>query len=74
MPEDEETPAGPGRLGEGVLQDGQDPGAARRAAIRGANARRQQAEADRAARKGQDRAEIPHWQTGPRKPAAPREG
>jgi len=57
MPEDEETPGAPGWLGDGILQDGLDPGAARRTVIREANARRQQAEADKAAQKGQDRAQ-----------------
>jgi len=71
MPEDEETPRAPGVLGDGILQDGQDSGAARRTAIREANARRQQAEADRAAQKSQDRAQRPQRGTVPGKPAAP---
>jgi len=71
MPEDEEMLNTPGGLGDGILENGVDPCAARRTAIREANARRQQAEADRAAQRGQDRAESPHRQAGPRKPAAP---
>ncbi len=74
MPEDEETPATPGWLGDGILQNGVDQGAARRAAIREANARRQQAETDRAARKGQERAGQPQRGTVPGKPAAPLRG
>ncbi len=71
MPEDEEMPNTPGVLGDGILENGVDQGAARRAAIREANARRQQTEADRAAQRDQARAESPHRQTGPRRPAAP---
>jgi len=41
MPEDEETPSTPGWLGDGILENGVDQGAARRVAIREANARRQ---------------------------------
>jgi len=74
MPEDEETPSAPGWLGDGILQNGVDQGAARRAAIRDANARRQQAEADRAAEKSQDRAERPQRATVPGKPAPPLRG
>jgi len=74
MPEDEDTPRAPGWLGEGILVDGQDPGAVRRAAIREANARRQQAEADRDAQKGQDRAQRPQRATVPGKPAPPLRG
>ncbi len=69
MPEDEETPRAPGWLGEGILVDGQDPGAVRRAVIRDANACRQRAEADRVARKGQERADRPQRATVPGKPA-----
>jgi len=50
MPEDEETPSTPGWLGDGILENGVDQGAARRVAIREVNARRQQAETDRTAR------------------------
>jgi len=71
MPEDEETPSTPGALGDGILQNGLDLGAARRAVIREANARRQQAEADKAAQKGQDRAERPQRATVPGKPPTP---
>jgi len=71
MPEDEETPRTPGWLGDGILQNGVDQGAARRAAIREANARRQQAEADRAAQKGQERAERPQRATVPGKTPTP---
>ncbi len=74
MQEDEETPRAPGWLGDGILQDGRDPGAVRRAVIRETNARRQQAEADREARKGQDRAESPQRATVPGKPAPPLRG
>jgi len=74
MPEDEETPRTPGWLGDGILENGVDPGAARRAAIREANARRQQAETDRAARKGQERAERPQRATVPGRPAPPIRG
>jgi len=74
MPEDEEMPNTPGVLGDGIPQDGVDPGAARRAAIREANARRQQDEAHKAVQRGQERAEKARWQAGPRKPAPPREG
>ncbi len=74
MPEDEETPRAPGWLGEGILVDGQDPGAVRRAVIREANARRQRAEVDRTARKGQERAERPQRATVPGKPAPPLRG
>jgi len=63
MPEDEETPTTPGWLGDGILQNGVDAGAGRRAAIREANVRRQQAEADRAAQRGQERAEKTHRQS-----------
>jgi len=58
----------------GILVDGQDPGALRRATIRKANARRQQAEVDRTARKGQERAERPQRATVPGKPALPLRG
>ncbi len=34
MPEDEETPGAPGWFADGILENGQDPGAVRRAAIR----------------------------------------
>jgi len=74
MPEDEETLSAPGALGDGIPQDGVDPGAARRTAIREANARRQQGEAHKAVQRGQERAEKARRQAGPRKPAAPREG
>ncbi len=74
MQDDEETPRTPGWLGDGILVDGQDPGSARRAAIREANARRQQAEVDRVARKGQDRAERPQRATVPGKPPTPLRG
>ena len=74
MPEDEETPSTPGWLGDGILENGVDQGAARRTVIRQANARRQQAEADRAAQKGQDRAERPQRVTVPGKPAPPIRG
>jgi len=74
MPEDEEMPHAPGALGDGILVDGVDQGAARRAAIRDANARRQQAEAHREAQKGQDRAERPQRATVPGKPPAPIRG
>ncbi len=56
-------------LGEALLVNGVDAGAARRAAIREANTRRQQAEADRAVRKGQERAGRPQRVTVPGKPA-----
>ncbi len=69
MPEDEETPRTPGWLGEGILQNGVDAGAGRRAQVREANARRQHQEADRAAQRGQDRAERPQRVTVPGKPA-----
>ena len=55
MPDDEEMPNTPGVLGDGILQDGRDPGAARRTVIRDANARRQQDEVARAVQRGQDR-------------------
>ncbi len=71
MLEDEETPRAPGWLGEGILVDGQDQGAVRRSAIREANAHRQRAEADRTARKGQERAERPQRATVPGKPPTP---
>ncbi len=71
MPEDEETPSTPGWLGDGILENGVDQGATRRAAIRETNARRQRAEADRVARKGQERAERPQRATVPGKPAPP---
>jgi len=71
---DEEMPHAPGALGDGILVDGVDPGAARRSAIRDANARRQQAEADRTARKGQDRADRPQRATVPGKPPTPLRG
>ncbi len=74
MPEDEETPGAPGWFADGILENGQDPGAVRRAAIREQNARRQQAEADRVAQRGQDRAERPQRVTVPGKPAAPLRG
>ncbi len=75
MPEDEEdTLRTPGWLGDGILQNGVDSGATRRAAIREANARRQQAEADRAAQKGQERADRPQRATVPGKPAPPLRG
>ncbi len=74
MPEDEEMANTQGVLGDGILQDGRDHGAAWRAALRETNARRQQAEADREAQKGQARAESPHRHAGPRKPAAPLRG
>ncbi len=65
MPEDEETLSAPGVLGDGIPQDGVDPGAARRAAIREANARRQQDEAARAVQRGQERAEKARRQAAP---------
>jgi len=71
---DEETSRTPGWLGDGILQNGVDLCAARRAAIREANARRQQAEADRVARKGQERADRPQRVTVPGKPAPPLRG
>ncbi len=71
MPEDEDTPRTPGWLGDGILENGVDLGAARRAAIREANARRQQAEADRVAQRGQDRAERPQRATVPGQPPTP---
>ncbi len=74
MPEDEETPSTPGWLGEGILQNGVDAGAGRRTAIREANARRQQAEADRVAQRGQDRAERPQRATVPGTPPTPLRG
>ncbi len=74
MPEDEEMLNTPGVLGDGILENGVDPCDARRTAIRAANTRRQQAEADRAVQRGQARAEKARWQAGPWKPAAPREG
>jgi len=74
MPEDEETPAEPGVLGDGIPQDGVDPGSARRTAIRDANARRQQDDAHKAVQRGQDRAEKARRRAGPQEPAAPREG
>ncbi len=74
MPDAEEMPNTPGVLGDGILQDGVDPGAARRTAIREANARRQQDVAHKAVQRGQERAEKARRQAGPRKPAAPREG
>jgi len=74
MQEETETPRTPGWLGEGILVDGRDPGAMRRAAIRETNARRQQAEAGRAAQRGQDRAQRPQRGTVPGKPAAPLRG
>ncbi len=70
MPEDEETPGAPGWFGDGILENGQNPGAVRRAAIREANARRQQAEAARAAQKGQERAERPQRVHCPREACA----
>jgi len=63
MPEDEETLSAPGALGDGIPQDGVDPGAARRTAIREANARRQQADAHKAVQKSQERAEKTHRQS-----------
>lgn len=74
MPEDEEMPNTPGVLGDGILENGVDQGAARRAAIREANARRQQTEADREARRGQERAERPQRATVPGKPPTPLRG
>ncbi len=74
MPEDEETPGAPGWFADGILENGQDAGALRRAAIREANARRQQAEVDRAAQKGQDRAELPQRGTVPGRPPTPLRG
>ncbi len=56
------------------MQNGVDQGAARRARVREANARRQQAEADREAQKGQDRAERPQRATVPGKPPTPLRG
>jgi len=61
--EGEETPCTPARLGDGILENGVDQGAARRALVREANTRRQQAEADKDAQKGQDRAERPQRAT-----------
>jgi len=74
MPEGEETPRTPGWFGDGILENGVDPGAARRAVIRDANVRRQQAEADREAQRGQDRAERPQRATVPGKPPTPLRG
>ncbi len=74
MPDAEEMPNTPGVLGDGVLQDGRDNGAARRTAIREANARRQQDDAHKAVQRGQDRAEKARRRAGPQEPAAPREG
>jgi len=74
MPDAEEMPNTPGVLGDGILQDGVDSCAERRAAIREANARRQQDDAYKAVQRGQERAEKARWQAGPRKPAVPREG
>ncbi len=74
MPDAEEMPNTPGVLGDGIPQDGVDPGAAHRTAIREANARRQQDDAHKAVQRGQDRAEKARRQSGPRKPSAPREG
>ncbi len=74
MPEDEETPGAPGWLGDGILENGRDPGAVRRAAIREQNARRQRTEVDRAAQKGQDRAERPQRVTVPPEAAHPAQG
>ena len=74
MPEDEETPSTPGWLGAGVLVDGRDPGAARRAEIRETNARWQRAEADRAAQRGQERAEANRCQSGSGAATRPPEG
>jgi len=71
MSEDEETPRTPGWLGDGILENGVDQGAERRAAIRAANARRQRAEAHKVAQKGQDRAERPQRATVPGRPPTP---
>ncbi len=65
MPEDEETPSTSGWFADGILENGRDPGAVRRAAIRETNARRQQAEADKVAQRGQDRAERPQRAPSP---------
>ncbi len=64
MPEDEETLSAPGVLGDGIPQDGVDPGSDRRAAIREANARRQQDDAHKAVQRGQDRAEKARRRAG----------
>jgi len=72
--EEEETPRTPGWLGDGILENGVDQGAARRAAIREANARRQQDDAHKAVQRGQDRAEKARRRAGPQEPATPREG
>jgi len=74
MPDAEEMPNTPGVLGDGVLQDGVDPVATRRTAIREANARRQQDDAHKAVQRGQDRAEKARRRAGPQEPATPREG
>ncbi len=64
MPEDEvETHRTPGWLGDSILQNGVDQGAARRTVIRDANARRQQADAHKAVQKSQERAEKTHRQS-----------
>ncbi len=60
MPEDEETLSAPGVLGDGIPQDGVDPGSDRRAA----NARRQQDDAHKAVQRGQDRAEKARRRAG----------
>ncbi len=74
MPDAEEMPNTSGILGDGIPQDGVDPGTARRTAIREANARRQQDDAHKAVQRGQERAEKARRRADPRKPAAPREG
>jgi len=57
MPEDEETPRTPGWFGDGILENGVDLGAARRAAIRAHNAARQAQEAARDTQKAHQREE-----------------
>ncbi len=74
MPDAEEMPNTPGILGDGILENGVDPGAARRTAIREANARRQQDDAHKAVQRGQERAEKARRRVDPRKQAAPPEG
>ena len=71
MLEDEEMPSTPGWFGEGILQNGVDQGATRRAAIREANAVRRQAELDTAALRAQERAERLAARPPVRKPAPP---
>ena len=74
MQEEEETPGAPGWFADGILENGVDQGATRRAAIRETNARRQQADADKVAQRGQDRAERPQRGTVPGRPPTPLRG